>query len=71
MTSCRDISALVSRSLDERLTWAQRLQVRVHLAMCSACRSFERQTRFLSHACKALGKRIEAEASDERDRTDG
>lgn len=59
MTSCKDVTALVSRSLDERLSWPQRLQVRVHLVMCSACRRFEQQTQFLSHACKALGERID------------
>lgn len=64
MTSCKDVSALVSRALDERLTWPQRLQVRAHLAMCSACRSFERQSRFLSQACKALRERVEGNASD-------
>lgn len=54
MKSCRDTSALVSRSLDESLSWTERLQVRMHLLMCSACRNFERQTRFLHRACTGL-----------------
>ncbi len=70
MTSCKDVSALVSRSLDDRLTWSQRLQVRAHLAMCSACRNFERQSRFLSHACKALRERVAGDASNGQNPSD-
>ncbi len=59
MLSCRETSELVSRGLDERLGLMQRLGVRLHLAMCSACRAFARQARFLHEACRAYGRRLE------------
>lgn len=54
MISCRETSALVSKSLDERLSWRERIAVRLHLAMCSACRAFERQMLLLRSACAEL-----------------
>jgi len=59
MLSCRETSELVSRGLDERLDVMQRLGVRLHLAMCSACRAFARQARFLHAACRAYALRLE------------
>jgi hypothetical protein len=52
MLSCKDTSLLVTRALDEPLSWRQRLGVRLHLAMCGACRRFERQTAFLRRAAR-------------------
>jgi predicted anti-sigma-YlaC factor YlaD len=43
MYSCRRIAELVSRRLDEPLDVADRLLLRVHLAMCGNCRNVERQ----------------------------
>ncbi len=57
MDSCRDISLLVSRSLDARLSTGERLRVRLHLLMCRACRQFERQMLLLRRASRALGRR--------------
>lgn len=57
MKSCQEVSMLVSQSLDERLPWYQRLQVRLHLLLCSACTQFERQVSFIRHACAELGQR--------------
>jgi len=47
MLSCNDISALVSRAQDRRLSWGERLAVRLHLLICHGCRQFARQLRFL------------------------
>jgi predicted anti-sigma-YlaC factor YlaD len=55
--SCRDVSRLVSESLDRRLPAGQRLLVAGHLLICSACRRFRRQlvtlTAFLRGALAA------------------
>jgi predicted anti-sigma-YlaC factor YlaD len=60
MKTCRDISLLVSRSLDEKLPLHERLQARLHLLMCTACRRFERQMLVLRAACAevAEGRRL-------------
>lgn len=52
MLSCKDTSEMVSRSMDERLSWRQRLALRLHLAMCSGCRRFAGQTSFLRKAAR-------------------
>ena len=50
MLNCNDISKLISRSLDERLTWRQRLAVRTHLLYCKWCRRFSAQTKAMRAA---------------------
>jgi hypothetical protein len=49
---CRDMTALVSRALDERLTFSQRVAVRSHLLYCRACRRFRKQTQQLHDALR-------------------
>jgi len=44
---CRDITALVSRSLDEELSFGERFAARLHVLYCSACRRYRRQLRLL------------------------
>lgn len=55
--TCRDISALVSRAMDERLPVGQRLRIRLHLAMCGACRQFSRQVELLRWGARELGRK--------------
>lgn len=58
MKSCREISELVSRSLDEPLGLTARLQVRLHLLFCEGCRRMEQQLRFVQRACRELAGKI-------------
>jgi len=73
MLSCKEVSLLISRSYDARLTWRQRLAVRLHLLVCEACRRFTEQMRFLRRAGRAFADRQRDSASnglsaDARDR---
>lgn len=43
MPSCRETSMLASRALDGRLGIADRLALRLHLAICQNCSQFHRQ----------------------------
>lgn len=52
MRSCRDITALVSQGLDKKLSLGERLAIGVHVMMCSRCRNFQSQTRFIRRAAK-------------------
>jgi hypothetical protein len=50
MLSCKEISQLVSESLDRKLPFGKRLQVRFHLLMCRLCSRFKKQVLFLRDA---------------------
>jgi hypothetical protein len=61
MPSCKEVSRLVSESMDRELPFRQRLSMRLHLLMCSLCSRFRRQIRFLREAAHAFGKGEEGE----------
>ena len=43
MLSCKDTSVMISRSLDRKLTLHERISVKIHLMVCSACRRMVKQ----------------------------
>lgn len=43
MHSCKEVAALLTRSLDEPLGWLDRARLRLHLSMCDNCRNVEQQ----------------------------
>lgn len=53
MLTCRQASQLVSESLDRPLTLSERLRVRLHLFVCTACERFVRQLKLLSNAWRS------------------
>jgi hypothetical protein len=57
MLSCRDVTQLVSQRLDRRLGFAERVALRLHLAICQGCSNFSRQMDVLREAVKRLGGR--------------
>jgi len=63
MKRCKDIAELASRSLDEPLSFKDRLLLRLHLVICSCpiCQKFLGQLRVSRTACQALAKRWEHE----------
>lgn len=40
MLNCKDITKLISDSLDRKLSFRQRLEVWFHMAVCGMCRRF-------------------------------
>lgn len=44
MMTCKDISKLVSDSMDRKLPLRLRMELRVHLMMCSLCRIYRNKT---------------------------
>lgn len=52
MKTCKQVHRLVSQGLDRRLSFMERMAVRLHLMVCDACRRFERQMDFLREACR-------------------
>lgn len=43
MLMCREATRLMSLKLDKKLTFKERTALRVHLALCGACRACARQ----------------------------
>jgi anti-sigma factor RsiW len=43
ITTCKETSMLASRAMDERLPFADRLALRMHLAICENCARFNQQ----------------------------
>lgn len=58
MLSCKEVSQLVSESLDRKLSLRQRLLVRIHLMMCGLCRRFRKQMFFLREKTKLFASQI-------------
>lgn len=52
MLSCKEVSVLMSQSIDRRLSWRERWGARTHLLLCTACRRFKRQVEFLHKATR-------------------
>jgi hypothetical protein len=54
MLNCRQVTRLVSQSMDAKLPWHQRLAIRFHLLYCIWCRRYASQIQFLRKAAKEL-----------------
>jgi predicted anti-sigma-YlaC factor YlaD len=52
MPTCKQVSELVSLSLDRRLGWFERWRLSVHLKACEGCRTFQQQMSFLRTALR-------------------
>jgi hypothetical protein len=63
MLNCRQITRLVSQSMDVKLPWYQRLAIRVHLLYCVWCRRYSNQVQFLRKATIELGDRADGEGA--------
>ncbi len=61
MERCRRITQLVSDGLDRRLTFGERLRVRFHLAICSACANFEKQMQYIRGYSRAFLERMSSD----------
>lgn len=50
--TCKEVSALVIAREDRALAWQDRVALRLHMGMCAACPSFERQVLIMRNAMK-------------------
>jgi hypothetical protein len=55
MISCARAAELISRSMETKLSWWQRVGLRVHLYGCDLCRRFRRQSHLVNEAGRRLG----------------
>ena len=52
MLTCKEITELVSKEVDDSLSLKERLDMGMHIMMCGACRNYRSNIRFLRRACK-------------------
>jgi hypothetical protein len=57
MMSCKEVSEMVSQSIDRRLSLVEWMRLRMHLLICDACSSFKRQIEFLHAAARDYARR--------------
>jgi hypothetical protein len=50
MLNCREVTHLVLEAEDRRLSWRERLGMRLHMMICEACPRFVRQVSFMRSA---------------------
>lgn len=55
---CREISALICKGLETHLVINERVAIRLHLLICSGCRNFEKQSRFMQKMSKAYWQHL-------------
>ncbi len=48
--NCREVTALVLAGEDRRLSWGERLGVRLHMMVCKACPRFTLQVTLMRRA---------------------
>jgi hypothetical protein len=63
MLNCKQASRLLSQSLDRRLSWRERMGLRLHLMMCDVCQRFGRQIVMMRRAVRLM---VNAKEQDEQ-----
>ena len=52
MLSCKEITELVSKSLDTKVPFMKRMELKMHLMMCRLCNRYAKQIRSLHNVIK-------------------
>lgn len=52
--TCKEASRLISEGMDRRLSFVERLALRLHVGVCDACTRFSRQLGFLRRALQKM-----------------
>ena len=56
MPSCKEVSRLISESMETKLPLRKRIGLWMHLSMCRLCKGFVRQLRVIQTAAKEHGE---------------
>lgn len=64
---CQAATRTLSDAQERTLALGERVSLQLHLAICPACRDFERQVGFLRESMRAYARRPDDSAGDGRD----
>lgn len=73
MFNCKEVTRLVSESLDHKLPFFQKVGVRIHLLMCKLCPEAKKQMLFIRSAIRSLtleNSSLESEGSLSQEASD-
>lgn len=56
LLNCREVSRLLSQSMDAKLPWHRRVAIRLHLLYCVWCRRYAAQLQFLRRAMRKMAE---------------
>jgi hypothetical protein len=59
MLTCKDVTRLVSESMDRSLPLGKRIGVRLHLLVCKFCARYERQLLLIRDTVRHLAATVE------------
>lgn len=60
MLSCKDVTKLLSESMDRSLPLGKRIGVRLHLIICKWCARYERQLLLIRETARRLATTLDA-----------
>lgn len=60
MLNCHDATFLMSQGRERKLTFSERMKVRLHAGICSGCAEFGRQLPRIGAAAKSLARKNES-----------
>lgn len=64
MFQCREISKLVSQSMDFDISWQKKLGIRMHLMMCRLCTRHKRQLEILTQLMNMYSRKLQYEPEE-------
>jgi hypothetical protein len=63
LLNCKQASQIISQSLDNPLSWPDRIKLKLHLFICNACTRFNQQLRLIKNSIERMKIETENDAS--------
>jgi hypothetical protein len=66
MKSCKDITLLIEKSKDEKLSFKERMQIKLHTKMCKFCHNYSLDSEFMDKLLSRLKPKSLVLSSEEK-----